>query len=261
MDKITYYQINAFAEGIGKGNPAGVCPLNEWIDDSIMQSIAKENNLSETAFYVKKDDLFEIRYFTPTTEVDLCGHATLAAAFAEFNIHDNPQSELTFLAKGGKLRITQNEGFINMNFPKEILKDTTITPQMNTLFNEKPIAAFKSNDDLILKFKDENSIQNLNPDLNAIKKVPARGVSVTAKGNKADFVSRFFGPQSGIDEDPVTGSIHTYLAPLWSEILGKNTLTAQQLSKRGGKLYCKVQKERVFISGKASLYQKGVIYF
>ena len=261
MQTITYYQINAFAEEIGKGNPAGVCPLNEWIDDSIMQSIAKENNLSETAFYVKKDDFFEIRYFTPTTEVDLCGHATLAAAFAEFNIHNNPQSQLTFLAKAGKLRITQDEGFINMNFPKEILKETTITPQMNTLFNEKPIAAFKSNDDLILKFKDENSIQNLNPNLNAIKKVNARGVSVTAKGSNTDFVSRFFGPQSGIDEDPVTVSIHTYLAPLWSEILGKNILTAQQLSKRGGKLYCKIQKESVFISGKASLYQKGVIYF
>lgn len=259
MNIIEFYQIDAFTNRVFKGNPAGVCPLKEWIDEKTMQAIAFENNLSETAFYVKTNDKFEIRWFTPTTEVDLCGHATLATAFVEFEIKKNRQPEITFYSHSGDLKVSKHNDLLTLDFPVVQFYKIDLSLDLIESCDIKPTEAYIASDDILLVFDNEESIEQMIPSLDKISQINARGVTVTAKGNSCDFVSRFFGPQSGIDEDPVTGSTHTYLTPFWSERLKKDNLQAKQLSKRGGVLHCELNGERVKISGNATLYLKGEI--
>lgn len=259
MEKLEFYQIDTFTNELFKGNPAGVCPLTKWIDTEMMQSIAFENNLSETAFYIQSENKFKIRWFTPTTEVDLCGHATLASAFVEFNIKKNKGTNIIFKSKSGELSVSKTNNILTLDFPVVKYVKIDMTSELMEPFDIKPIEAYKTGSHIMLVFDNESIIKDMNPSLEKIKNIKARGVTVTSKGKNADFVSRFFGPQSGINEDPVTGSTHTYLTPYWTERLKKTTLKALQLSKRGGILICKQNGERVEISGEAKLYLEGRI--
>ena len=256
---IEFYQIDAFTNEVFKGNPAGVCPLDKWISEDIMQNIAFENNLSETAFYTKTNNGFDIRFFSPTTEINLCGHATLATAFVEFIIKKNSNSILNFNSKGGLLKVERQNELLQLNFPITNFKKIPITNELKAPFNFTPIEAFETNNHKILIFEDQLSIENLNFDLTQIAQIDTNAISVTAKGNNYDFVSRFFAPKMGINEDPVTGSAHTFLAPLWSQKLNKKIVKAKQVSPRGGELLCEVINDRVLISGSAKLYLKGTI--
>lgn len=254
------YQVDAFTNELFRGNPAAVCPLRNWLDDKIMQNIAMENNLAETVFYVKKGETFEIRWFTPTVEVDLCGHATLAAAYILFFQEGFESDTIHFVSsRSGNLFVRKKSDWLILDFPTDTIEKVNISDEMLSCFDIKPIDAYRGKTDLMLIFSNENDIQHLVPSFQNIVEIEARGLIVTAKGDKVDFVSRFFAPQSGINEDPVTGSAHTTLTPFWSEKLGKTELTALQLSNRTGYLQCLHLGERVEISGQAKLYMKGNI--
>jgi len=260
--KQNIYQVDAFADEIFKGNPAAVCPLDSWLKDDIMQKIAMENNLSETAFYIKDGEYYHIRWFTPTVEVDLCGHATLATAFVLFNHEKQEGNKIRFKSlRSGELSVTRSGDLITLNFPADVIAQAEQNTQIGECFNIRPMQIYKGKTDYMMVFGSETDIELLIPNLNKIKSLDCRGVIVTAPGENVDFVSRFFGPQSGVDEDPVTGSAHTTLTPYWSQRLGKETLTAIQLSARKGFLNCKINGDRVDISGKCRLYLKGEIYF
>ena len=225
-----------------------------------MQNIAFENNLAETAFYVKKEDVYELRWFTPTTEVDLCGHATLASAYVIFKFGNRRTDLITFSSpKSGILTVRKEKGFLILNFPKDNFKKTNLTDKMNRCFNTKPVEAYKGHSDYLFIYKNEEEISTILPNLEEISNLDARGVIVSAEGVNVDFVSRFFAPQSGINEDPVTGSAHTTLIPYWSENLGKSEMTAKQISDRGGYLKCKSLDERVEIAGQGALFLEGKI--
>ena len=255
------YQIDAFTKNVFSGNPAAVCPLEEWISDEIMQKIAAENNLAETAFYVKKDDEYEIRWFTPTVEVDLCGHATLASAFVLFNYENHNDNRITFFSpRSGNLTVTKDGELLSLNFPTDTLEPIILNNEILDSFDIKPQLAFKGKTDYMLVFNTEEEILNLKPNFDKISKLKVRGVIATAKGNNSDFVSRFFGPQSGVNEDPVTGSAHTTLIPYWSKELHKTKLTAIQLSERKGFLDCELLGDRVRISGHAKCYLIGNLF-
>jgi PhzF family phenazine biosynthesis protein len=258
--KIKMYQADAFTDKMFGGNPAAVCVLDKWLDDSIMQNIAMENNLSETAFLVKKENVYELRWFTPVIEVDLCGHATLASSHILFSYYEKNSTELVFHSKrSGTLKARKNDDRITLNFPVDTYKK--IEPHIK-LYESIGIDAnecYLGKTDYMLVYNSEEEIKNINPDFGKMCKIDARGVIVTAKGNTADFVSRFFGPQSGVNEDPVTGSAHTTLTPFWADRLGKNKLTAMQLSNRKGYLECELKGNRVEISGQAVTYFKGEI--
>jgi len=259
--KLKIYQVDAFAKQVFQGNPAAVVPLDYWLEDEILQNIALENNLSETAFYIKDGDHFQLRWFTPTTEVDLCGHATLAAAHVLFFHEDYGNSILRFVSpRSGKLSVQKNEDKLTLDFPKDDITNTEMTEELLAPFIPKPKEAFKGKTDYVLLFDNEEQIKNLEFDLQLIAKIKARGVIVTAPGSKVDFVSRFFGPQVGVPEDPVTGSAHTSLTPIWSKKLNKHSLSAMQLSPRGGFLECKLKNDRVEISGMAVTYLQGEIF-
>jgi len=254
------FQVDAFTDTLFGGNPAAVCPLSEWIEESLMQKIAMENNLAETAFYVKKEGVYHIRWFTPTVEVDLCGHATLASAFVIFQEEGLSDGFLNFYSeRSGNLEVSKNQDLLTLNFPSDDLQPLDLTEQLSACFNSNPIHAFKGKTDYVLVFNTEEEIVNLNPRLDLISNLDARGLIATARGEQVDFVSRFFAPQSGIPEDPVTGSAHTSLTPYWAKVLNKNELTAKQLSEREGYLICKHLNDRVEISGKCRLYLKGTI--
>jgi len=262
MQRIKIYQIDAFTDRLFSGNPAAVCILDVWISDELMQSIGNENNLAETAFIVPNGQDFEIRWFTPTVEVDLCGHATLASAFVLFNILDYPGSLIRFhSARSGLLLVEKKDDMLFLDFPTDKLE--ILTEEQSIVIEEcigiKPIDLYKGKTDYIAVIENESSLQILQPDLEKISKLKARGLIVTAKGDNVDFVSRFFAPQSGVNEDPVTGSAHTSLIPLWSKRLGKNKLIANQLSKRGGRLVCEFKNDRCAIGGKARIYLTGEI--
>ncbi|MDR2919466.1 MAG: PhzF family phenazine biosynthesis protein [Tannerella sp.] len=255
------YQVDAFADKLFSGNPAAVCPLEKWLSNETMQQIATENNLAETAFYVKKDTQYEIRWFTPAVEVDLCGHATLATAFVLFDIENHPGNEIRLYShRSGLLTVTKNNQYFTLNFPADTLQSIELTSEITNGFNIKPHLAFKGKTDYLLIYDNENEIRSLKPDLNIISKLDARGIIVSSKGEKNDFVSRFFAPRVGVNEDPVTGSAHTTLTPYWSGILNKKELTAMQLSERTGFLICKNLDDRVEISGQCKLYLSGEIY-
>jgi PhzF family phenazine biosynthesis protein len=234
--------------------------LDSWISDELMQSISAENNLAETAFVVAKEKQFEIRWFTPTVEVDLCGHATLATAFVLFHELKFADSEIHFQSRSGLLKVFMRGDTLFLDFPTDIIK--LCNEEINRIescIGIKPIQLFKGKTDYIAVINNEAELRNLQPDLIEISKLNARGLIVTSEGDKVDFVSRFFAPQSGVSEDPVTGSAHTSLIPLWSKKLGKTKFTALQLSKRGGQLICEFLGDRCLIGGKARLYLKGLI--
>lgn len=255
------YQVDAFASKVFGGNPAAVVPLTSWLEDQLLQQIAKENNLSETAYYVKEGNRFTLRWFTPAMEVDLCGHATLAAAHVLFQHEGFRGDEIEFVSpRSGPLHVRKKNGVLQLDFPVDDLSEVFLAEDLHQGFDPKPLAAFKGKTDYVLLFENEGQIQNLKFDIPSIAKVKARGIIVTAPGNEVDFVSRFFGPQVGVDEDPVTGSAHTTLTPFWSKRLGKKILTAVQLSSRKGSLTCEMAGNRVLISGKAVTYLIGEIF-
>ena len=256
---MTLYQIDAFTKKVFSGNPAAVCPLDKWIPETLMQNIAIENNLAETAFFVQKEGIYEIRWFMPSGEINLCGHATLASAFVIFNYLNHPTDEIIFSSESGELRASQAEGgMITLNFPAWKATPIAIPSEIFEAFEQKPIAAFASRD-LMLIFENEQQILALNPDLPKIKHLPYLGINCTAKGDDVDFVSRVFDANDAISEDPVTGSAHCGFVPYWAEQLKKNTFHARQLSARRGELFCELKGDRVFISGYAMAYMKATI--
>jgi PhzF family phenazine biosynthesis protein len=258
--KLKIYQLDAFTDKIFCGNPAAVCPLDTWLPDNVMQKIAMENNLAETAFFVRNDDQFEIRWFTPTVEVDLCGHATLASAAVLYDYENYPGEVITFFSpRSGILTVSKNGDLLTLDFPSDKFERVDLSPQLIACFDSQPIEAYKGKTDVMLVFSTEDEIRKLMPDIPAILKIKARGIIVTAPGIEVDFVSRFFAPQSGVDEDPVTGSAHTTLTPYWAQKTGKSELSAIQLSARKGFLKCAYHGDRVKISGQAKTYLQGEI--
>ena len=261
--KLTLYQIDAFANKPFSGNPAAVIPLAQWLDDSLMQAIALENNLSETVFFIPSttaDADYNIRWFTPAVEVNLCGHATLASAYVLFTILAFNKTVLRFNSKSGILSITKKDDLITMDFPswKPERLDVYHDSLSEILGSVEIIGVYKYRD-ILVELADEEAVKKCAPDFTLMKKHFDKMI-ITAPGKKADFVSRFFAPAAGIDEDPVTGSAHSQLIPFWSEKLGKNKLHALQLSQRGGQLWCEqINQDRVTISGNCVFYMKGEI--
>jgi PhzF family phenazine biosynthesis protein len=259
--KLKIYQVDAFTDKVFSGNPAAVCPLNEWLPDDVMQNIALENNLAETAFYVKAGDRYQIRWFTPTVEVDLCGHATLGSAHVLFHHEHYAGNEITFYShRSGVLKVSKNKDLLTLDFPADKYSKIDWPAEWHTGFNFIPKEAYQGKTDYLLVFDSEDQIKNIIPNYAVISTWKVRGAIVTAPGNQVDFVSRFFAPQSGINEDPVTGSAHTTLIPYWSGTLNKTELSAIQLSPRKGYLTCLQQGDRVQISGKAITFLVGEIF-
>ncbi len=255
------YQVDAFCSETFKGNPAAVCVMEQWLPKNIMQSIASENNLSETAFVVPIGDEYEIRWFTPAVEVALCGHATLASAYVLFTYYKHKGKEIVFQTREkGNLIVKKHKkwGF-ELDFPAQSVVPIQNHEELSLAIGGKPIKTIKGETDFMLVYETEDEIAALSPNFSALKNTKARGIIVTAKGNEVDFVSRFFAPGSGIDEDPVTGSAHTILTPYWANELGKTSLSAKQISARGGSLHCEIKGDRVRISGNAVPYLEGEI--
>ena len=258
--KLSIYQIDAFTDKLFGGNPAAVVPLEEWLSNETMINIAAENNLAETAFYVPNENGFHIRWFTPTVEVDLCGHATLAAAYVIFNIQSYEGQTIIFESRSGELRVDCKEDWLTLNFPVDNYHIAVPPPALVESLNTTTLLeVYKGKTDYLVVLESEETVRNLDFDIIILSTIPARGIIVTAAGDEVDFVSRFFAPQSGIDEDPVTGSAHTTLIPYWAEKLSKNQMSAKQVSKRGGFLKCELDGDRVYIGGQARLYLKGEI--
>ena len=255
--KLTLYQIDAFADKPFAGNSA-VCPLDEWLPDELMQAVAMENNLSETAFFVATAKGFHIRWFTPTREVALCGHATLASAYVLFNCLEHTGNSVEFQSRSGPLVVERRQDYLEMDFPAQPPQTCEIPLAILDAFTERPIACLKS-EDYIVVFDSEEDVLTAIPDLARLRELDLRGVAITARSKDYDFVTRFFAPSYGIDEDPVTGSAFTQLLPYWSEVLGKKELVAKQVSKRGGEVRGRLVGERVKIIGKAVKYLAGTI--
>ncbi len=258
--KLNIYQVDAFAENIFEGNPAAVVPLENWLPDNLMQQIAMENNLSETAFFVPIENGFHIRWFTPLAEVNLCGHATLASAHVLFHHLNYSEKEVHFKSRSGILKVKKENSMINLDFPASTLTKIEIPAEVAKAFHIQPLTCFKGRDDYMLVFENENAVLQLKPDFQQLVKAKTRGVICTSKSEKYDFVSRFFAPAVGVNEDPVTGSAHTMLIPYWSKELRKKEMIAKQVSARGGVLHCKNLGERVEIGGKAVTFLVGEFF-
>jgi len=256
--KLPIYQVDAFASEIFEGNPAAVCPLNEWIPDWKMQQIAMENNLSETAFFVQQGGGYRLRWFTPTTEVDLCGHATLASAHVLFQHLGYDEPVIRFDSNSGELQVHKRDDRLVMNFPASSLNEVKSPAFLEEAIGIPAEELYRDTDYLYV-VESEKQVRELEPDIRKLKRADVRGIIVTAPGEQADFVSRFFAPAAGVDEDPVTGSTHTMLTPYWSKRLGKDELVGRQVSKRGGTVYCKYLGDRVELSGTAKTFMKGEI--
>ncbi|KTD04427.1 epimerase [Legionella geestiana] len=261
MKKQPIFQVDAFTSFLFGGNPAAVCPLKEWLPDDLMQSIAMENNLSETAFLVQEGDYYQIRWFTPNTEVALCGHATLASAFVVFEFLNPAAKQLNFNSQSGELRVTKHNDKLEMDFPA--LPYTKITPASELIeaIGMHPAEVYESTFDLLVILNNEEDVRNARPELDVIGKWPSRGVILSAPDSHGGVYSRCFYPGCDVPEDPVTGSAHCVIAPYWSERLGKNTIQAIQGLKRQGALLCRVQDNRVFMSGSCKLYLQGHIFY
>lgn len=259
--KLTLYQVDAFTKTVFGGNPAAVCILEDWLVTHLMQKIAQENNLAETAFIVQKNSTFELRWFTPETEVDLCGHATLASAYVLFHHYGYTEKTIRFYSpRSGELLVSKAEkGLMTMDFPTDELVALQGNTEINKAIGLTPKRTLKGKTDYLLIYNSQEEIEEISPNFHLLNKLDCRGVIVSAPGDEVDFVSRFFAPQCGIPEDPVTGSAHTTMLPYWSKVMGKTKLSAKQLSKRGGDLHCEYLGERVKISGNAVLYLKGEI--
>jgi predicted PhzF superfamily epimerase YddE/YHI9 len=257
--KLPYYHVDAFTDKLFRGNPAGICILpSGWLPEQVMQKISSENNLSETAFIVEDGEDFGLRWFTPAVEVDLCGHATIAAAHVLFNEIGHKQNPIKFKTKSGIVSVERREKTLVLDFPSRppVKCSTPLGPAR--ILGKKPAEVWKSRDYLFV-FNEEEDIQNMTPDFDSMKNWECLGVIVTAPGKTADFVSRFFAPRAGVNEDPVTGSAHSTLIPYWAKRLQKSSLKALQLSDRGGELFCQEAGQRVKIGGKAITFCKGEI--
>jgi PhzF family phenazine biosynthesis protein len=253
------YQIDTFTNKTFRGNPAMVCPLDGWLSDETMQQIAQENNLSETAFFVKEDEVYNLRWFTPISEVDMCGHATLASAYVLFECMGHDKNEvISFFTKSGILKVWKEDSRYVMDFPIQAIKSCDISEQIEVSFGIKPIAIFASMDYIIV-FEYEEDVLNAKPNLTLLKELDLRAVCITAKSKEYDFVTRFFAPKIGVNEDPVTGSAFTQLVSYWADVLEKNELSAKQVSKRGGEIRCSIKDGRVEISGDGVKYLEGFI--
>jgi PhzF family phenazine biosynthesis protein len=258
---IPLYQIDAFAEEVFQGNPAAICPLREWLADEQMQAIAAENNLSETAFFVPRAEPgdYDLRWFTPATEVDLCGHATLASAYLILSRLAPDLDAVRFSTLSGILEVSRDGDRLAMDFPARPPDAYDPAPGLIEALGAEPEAMGASQRDVMAVYGDEATVLGLAPDISALAGIDRQGIIVTAPGDACDFVSRFFAPALGVDEDPVTGSAHSTLVPYWAERLGKTELHARQVSTRGGELICRAMGERVSIAGRARLYMEGTI--
>jgi len=254
--RIPYYQVNAFTAESFAGNPAGVCLLEQWLPDALLQRIAAENNLSETAFLVRKDGFYDLRWMTPTTEVDLCGHATLASAFVLLFEMGLPQERVIFQTLSGRLSTSRLRDFLELDFPSRPAQKCFPPEELIKALGRAPVEVLKSRDYLAV-YNSATEIAALQPDMGSLAGLDSLGVIVTAPGINTDFVSRFFAPKVGVPEDPVTGSAHCSLIPYWSARLDKSEMVARQISKRGGELFCRMQGERVGIGGRAMTYFRG----
>ncbi|WP_024769858.1 PhzF family phenazine biosynthesis protein [Aquimarina macrocephali] len=258
--KLKYYQIDAFTDKIFSGNPAKVVQLNEWLEDGLLQNIARENSVDATAFFIDKGDNIELRWFTPDLELDLCGHATLATAHALTTILGYAKDRITFNTKSGQLFVYVKNNLYEMNLPERNPIEAELPNFIKESLNKQPTEVLKSRD-YILVYENEEDVRNIRIDKNTFDKgnIDPGGVAITAKGNHSDFVSRFFIPQATIFEDPVTGSAHASLTPYWRNVLNKKEMSAIQLSTRKGKLFCTSKEDRVLIAGKAKTYSDGII--
>lgn len=255
------YQIDAFTDHVFGGNPAAVCILENWLDSDVMQKIAQENNLAETAFAVKRADSYELRWFTPEVEVDLCGHATLATAFVIFNYYGHSENTIRFHSpRSGELVVDKSvDGLLTLDFPADETIAIRNVSEIDNAIGLTPIKTIKGKTDYLLIYNSQEEVEAITPNFHLLDQLDCRGVIVSAPGKNVDFISRFFAPQCGIPEDPVTGSAHTTLTPYWTNVLGKTKMTAKQLSQRGGDLICEFLGERVKISGRAMPYLVGEI--
>lgn len=259
--QIPLYQVDAFASRVFSGNPAAVCLLEEWLADERLQAVAAENNLSETAFLVRRADGFELRWFTPTTEVALCGHATLASAFVLFHHRQWPGEAVRFQTrKSGVLTVTRCGERLEMDFPAWPVHPCRAPAGLTAALGVTPTAILGAAEHVVVVLADEQAVRRVHPDFHALLQCECQGVVVTARGEACDFVSRFFAPREGIPEDPVTGSAHCALTPYWAGVLGKQELYAQQVSRRGGELFCRNAGHRVKIAGHAARYLEGTIH-
>ena len=257
--KIPYYQVDAFSSRLFSGNPAGVCLLAGWLSDALLQSIAAENNLSETAFIVQRDSFFELRWFTPSLEVDLCGHATLASAHVIFRHLGYGEPSVCFQTRSGALTVARNQDVLTLDFPARAAVPCDSPPELSEGLRAIPSITAKARDYLAV-FENEHAVRILEPDMNALMRLDCLGIIATAPGEHSDFVSRFFAPRAGILEDPVTGSAHCTLIPYWAQRLKRFQLLALQVSPRGGELFCEHRGERVGIGGHAVTYSSGFLH-
>lgn len=256
--KVPIYQVDAFTHQVFHGNPAAVCVLQEWLPDAVLQNIAAENNLSETAFIIENDSHFEIRWFTPVMEVDLCGHATLASAHVIFQHLNFTRERIRLSSQSGWLHVFRKEETLFLDFPNRPASHTAPHQLLIEALAVEPKQTFKARDYLLI-FDKEEDIKALNPDFTKLMELDTLGIIVSAPGNQVDFVSRFFAPGAGINEDPVTGSAHCTLIPYWAEKLGKKEMVAKQISARGGDIICRLNGDRVEIGGKAVTFLTGEI--
>lgn len=257
--ELPIYQIDAFASRLFEGNPAAVIPLQQWLPDELLQAIAAENNVSETAYFLPDGDGFQIRWFTPVDEVDLCGHATLASAYVLFFILGYAEHKIMFFSKSGILSVRHDEDLLIMDFPAQPPVPCAIPAELMQAFATVPTACLRSMD-FIAVFKHERDIEAAEPDFQQLMKLDLRGVIITAQSDRWDFVARFFAPKYGIFEDPVTGSAYTQLAPYWTSRLGMKRFQVRQMSPRGGELACELLDDRVVLCGKAIKYLEGKIH-
>jgi PhzF family phenazine biosynthesis protein len=258
--KIPLFQIDAFTEKVFRGNPAAVCPLETWPSDVLMQSIAAENNVPETAFFVGGGGKFKLRWFTPVAEVDLCGHATLAAAWVVFHFMDKKLGKVSFSTKSGTLHVSKaGKDLLAMDFPARPAAPVDVPEGLAAALGAEPKEVLAAARDYMCVFEDEKQVRALRPDMARVRLLDRTAVIATARGDEVDFVSRFFAPKLGIPEDPVTGSAHCTLVPYWAEKLGKEQLHARQVSRRGGELFCMPRGKRVAIAGRAVLYLRGAV--
>lgn len=256
--KFDVYFVDAFTDRVFSGNPAAVI-FTDMDDEILMQKIASENNLSETAFVNISNDINSIRWFSPLKEVDLCGHATLASGFVYFNFINKDENEINFMSASGKLSVRKTDDLYELNFPKDNIKKINLVDEVEESIGIKPIETYIGDINLFALIDSEDDLRTLTPNFNKLINLDGQGLIVSSRSKKYDFVSRYFCPKYGINEDPVTGSAHTTLIPFWSEKLNSSKLVAKQVSKRGGVLYCKNADNRVLIAGKATLYMKGKI--
>ncbi|HEY2844386.1 MAG TPA: PhzF family phenazine biosynthesis protein [Bryobacteraceae bacterium] len=256
---IALYQVDAFTSKTFGGNPAAICPLDRWLKDDLLQSIAAENNLSETAYYVRENGRYRLRWFTPAFEVDLCGHATLAAAHVILNIRrETAEKRVVFDSRSGELAVALEDDLYVLDFPSRLPVAKMDSPALFEALGARPMESLLTGDCFCV-FETEDQVRALAPDMSKLASIDCRGTIATAPGKDCDFVSRFFAPRAGIPEDPVTGSAHTELTPYWSRRLGKKKLFARQISRRGGELWCEDRGDRVSIAGRAAAFMEGRI--